>query len=136
MDLFYEKCSQHNLRMTPQRLEIFKVVLKAKDHPSADTLYKRVRKIFPNISFDTVYRTLLSFSKIGIVNLVEGYGEEKRFDPNIYNHHHLRCIKCHKIVDFTCPEYDTIKIPREIKNKFTITGKRVILEGLCTQCKR
>jgi len=54
--------------------------MKAKDHPSADNIYRRLVKKGPNISFDTINRTLLTFSKIGIVNIVEGYGQTKRFD--------------------------------------------------------
>jgi Fur family peroxide stress response transcriptional regulator len=132
--LFEERCKEHNLKITPQRTEIYKELLKAKDHPSADMLYKRVKKVFPNISFDTVYRTLLSFSEIGLADVVEGYGEPKRFDPNTYDHHHFRCMKCGKIIDFQCELYDDIEIPEEIKKEFNVTKRRVILKGICKKC--
>src|SRR4030066_395339 len=75
MDIFYQRSKKHGLRITPQRTAIYQELLKAKDHPSADIIYKRIVGKIPNISFDTVNRTLLTFSKIGIANIVEGYGQ-------------------------------------------------------------
>jgi Fur family peroxide stress response transcriptional regulator len=135
MDFFKKKCQEHNLKITPQRIAIYKELIKAKDHPSADMLYKRVRKVFPTISFDTVYRTLLSFSKIGLADVVEGYGEPKRFDPDIQNHHHFRCIKCGKIKDLKIALLEDIEIPKEISSDITVIRKKLIIEGLCKDCK-
>jgi len=134
MESFKEKCRSNALKITPQRMAIYEELLKAKDHPSADMLYNRVRNHLPNISFDTVYRTLLSFSEIGIIDVVEGYGEPKRFDPDTREHHHLRCIKCGNIIDFQNELYDNIEIPKKIKKDFKVTKKRVVLEGICKKC--
>lgn len=133
---FYDKCSKSGLKVTPQRLAIYDELIKAKDHPSANDLYKRVRKALPNISFDTVYRTLLSFTEIGLAHLVEGYGELRRFDPDVDNHHHLRCIKCQKIIDFSNASYDAIKVPSEVNKEFTVLNKKVVLEGVCKACNK
>jgi Fur family peroxide stress response transcriptional regulator len=135
MVFFKEKCHEHDLKITPQRTAIYKELIKAKDHPSADMLYKRVRKVFPNISFDTVYRTLLSFSEIGLADVVEGYGEPKRFDPNIRNHHHFRCMKCGKIKDLGNALLEDIKIPEEISKDISVIRKKLIIEGLCKECE-
>lgn len=134
MALFRHKCKEHNLRITPQRSAIYKELIKSKDHPSASTIFNQVREIFPDISFDTVNRTLLTFAEIGIVSTVEGYGEPKRFDPNTELHHHFRCIKCNKIIDFQHKFFDKIKIPQDIKKQFTVLSKRVLLEGICDKC--
>ena len=135
MKNFKKTCGEYNLKITPQRTAIYKELLIAKDHPSADMLYRRVRKDLPNISFDTVYRTLLSFSEIGIADVVEGYGEPKRFDPDTGKHHHFRCTKCGNIIDFQSGLYDSIKIPQKIEKDFIVTKKKVILEGLCKDCR-
>lgn len=128
-------CTEKGLKVTPQRVIIYEELSKATDHPSAEAIYKRVKKILPNISFDTVYRTLLSFTDLGIINLVEGYGEKKRFEPNTYNHHHCRCVKCHKIIDFCNEAYNSIQVPDELSKQFQVLNKRVILEGICAKCK-
>jgi len=134
LEFFRDKCREYNLKTTPQRTIIYKELYKSKDHPSADTIFRKARKVFPNISFDTVNRTVLTFAKIGLINVVEGYGEPKRFDSDTESHHHLRCIKCNRIIDFHNKYYDRIKIPDEIRNKFTVLRKRVCIEGVCSKC--
>jgi Fur family peroxide stress response transcriptional regulator len=136
MDIFYRRSKEHGLKITPQRTAIYQELLKAKDHPSADIIYKRLVKKIPNISFDTVNRTLLTFSKIGIANVVEGYGQPKRYDSDINIHHHFRCIRCNNIIDFHNKAYDDIAVPQEIQNQFTVLNKKVVLEGLCGKCSK
>lgn len=133
--IFYDKCTANRLKITPQRSLIFDELAKATDHPTADAIFKRVRKTLSNISFDTVYRTLLSFTEIGIVNLVEGTGEQKRFEPNLHQHHHFRCIKCYTIYDFENDAYNDIAVPESVRKQGVIINKRVVLEGICSKCK-
>ena len=136
MESFKEKCRANDLKITPQRTVIYRELHNATDHPSADTIYKRVKKELPNISFDTVYRTLLSFSEIGIADVVEGYGEPKRFDPDTREHHHFRCIKCGNIKDFRNELYDNLEIPEKFKKEFKVLKKRIVLEGICRSCSK
>jgi Fur family peroxide stress response transcriptional regulator len=131
---FFLLSKKHGLKITPQRTAIYQELLKAKDHPSADIIYKRLIKRVPNISFDTVNRTLLTFSKIGIANIVEGYGQPKRYDPYVDTHHHCRCIRCNTIIDFHNEAYDKIMVPEEIQKQFSVLNKKVVLEGLCNKC--
>jgi Fur family peroxide stress response transcriptional regulator len=135
-DFFYRRSKENGLKITPQRTAIYQELLKAKDHPSADVIYRRIVKKIPNISFDTVNRTLLTFSKIGITNVVEGHGQPKRYDPDLDTHHHFRCIRCNKIIDFYNEDYDNLIVPREIQKQFTVFHKKVVLEGLCDRCKK
>jgi Fur family peroxide stress response transcriptional regulator len=136
IDLFIAKCKQHNLKITPQRIFIYRVVSQSKNHPAADEIYKVVREEFPNISFDTVNRTLLTFSQIGILKIVESFRGSRRFDPNLDKHHHLHCISCGKIIDFSNEEYDRIMVPQNIQQQFTVLDKRVVLSGICDNCKK
>ncbi len=136
LDLVWWKSKENGLKITPQRTAIFQELLKAKDHPTADDIYKRIVKKLPNISFDTVNRTLLTFSKIGMIKVVEGYGQAKRYDPDLGIHHHFRCIRCGRIIDFHHKDYDNIAVPAEINERFTVTSKKVVLEGLCGKCEK
>jgi Fur family transcriptional regulator, peroxide stress response regulator len=133
---FKHKCRANDLKITPQRTAIYIELMKSKDHPSASTIFSKLRKIFPDISFDTVNRTLLTFNAIGIASMVEGYGEPKRFDPNTESHHHFRCMKCNNIIDIHHRYFNDIKIPEEIQRQFTVLNKRVIIEGLCDKCDK
>jgi len=136
MDVFLSKCRQHNLKITPQRTAVFNALADAEDHPSADAVYQKVKKEFPNISFDTVNRTLIVFSEIGLVEVVEGQGDPRRFDPRMENHHHFYCIRCGKITDFFSEELNQIEIPPHIEQDFTVISKRMVLKGYCTDCRK
>lgn len=136
MAVFFRRSRDNGLKITPQRSAIYQELIQAKDHPSADDVYKRIIKKIPNISFDTVNRILLTFSKIGIANIVEGYGQAKRYDPDLETHHHFRCMKCNTIIDFHNKEYDNLKVPEDMRKQFTAMSKKVVLEGLCSKCKR
>jgi len=132
--LFRDRCKQHNLNMTPQRVAIYEELIKSKNHPDSDDIFKRVRNIFPDISIDTVYRTLSKFAEIGVIHVVEGYGEAKRYDPDTNKHHHFRCQKCNKIVDFHDRSYDNVKVPKAFQKNFRVVNVKVILEGVCDKC--
>jgi len=135
IDVFLDRCKAAHLRITPQRSIIYESLLSDKGHPSAEAVFNRVRKKIPSISFDTVNRTLLSFADIGLLKVVEGYGRPKRFDTDIEKHHHFRCLKCNKIIDFYNQGFDALEIPGVLKKKYVITGKKVVLEGVCDVCK-
>jgi len=136
IDFYREKCKENNLKVSPQRIVIYKELLKSKDHPNAEVLFNRVKNIFPDISLDTVNRTLLTFSKIGIVSIVEGYGEPRRYDPDIENHHHFRCVNCNNIIDFDYSPYENINAPEKINKEFIVLNKKVLLEGYCNKCRK
>lgn len=90
---FIETCRHHQLKITPQRVGIYRALIHSNQHPTADLMFRTVKEDFPNISFDTVNRTLLTFAGIGVVDVVEVFGGPKRFDPDITDHHHLHCLR-------------------------------------------
>lgn len=134
--IFRDKCKQHNLSMTPQRMAIYEQLINSKNHPCSEEIYEKVRNVFPDISLDTVYRTLSTFAEIGVIDIVEGYGEAKRYDPDVDSHHHFRCRQCNNIVDFNNEAYDNLNIPKEFRNNFKVTNLRVVLEGICDKCAK
>jgi Fur family peroxide stress response transcriptional regulator len=134
--LFYRQLIKHRLKITPQRALIYEALLKSKNHPTADDVFQKVVERIPNISFDTVNRTLLTFSKIGLTSVVEGYGQPKRYDTDMDSHHHFRCIQCGDIIDFHNAVYDSLTIPGEIIRRHVVIRHKVVIEGLCAGCKK
>lgn len=128
-------CRENGLKVTPQRIAIYEELLKTNEHPSAETLYEKVREVFPSISLDTVHRTLLTLSEIGAATIVEGTGDAKRFDGDLDKHQHFRCVKCKRIVDFHYEPLDNLSIPAEIEGRFTVLRTTVYVEGLCDSCR-
>ena len=133
-EAFLATCKEHGLRVTPQRLAVLKALAGSKDHPTADVVYRLVREEHPNISFDTVNRTLLTFAEVGIVDIVEGRGGPRRFDPNMAKHHHVHCVRCGRIVDFYSDALDGLDIPGEVEERFTVLTKKVAITAICKDC--
>lgn len=129
------QCRTSGLKVTPQRIAIYKALISTDEHPSAERLYEKVRKVFPNISLDTVNRTLLTLSQIGAASIVEGSGDAKRFDGGSGKHQHFRCVACKRIVDFHHKAFDDIKVPASFGKRFTVLKTTVYLEGICDTCK-
>ena len=134
MKKFESICHQNGLSVTPQRVAIYKELMASSDHPSAVKIFNKVREYYTNISLDTVNRTLLKFEEIGLAKVVESSGHPKSFDPNLEPHHHFRCVKCGKIIDFKDEVYDALGLPESIQKKFIILDKIVHLEGICDEC--
>lgn len=135
MEYFYRKCKENGLKVTPQRIAIYEKLTTTEKHPTAEQLYSVVREKFPNISLDTVNRTLITFAKVGLAMVVEGFGSPRRYDPNMENHHHVHCAVCGKIMDFYNEEYDSLHVPEEIQRKYKIVAKKVVLNGVCEKCQ-
>ncbi len=136
MDAFQARCRQMGLKVTPQRMAVYKVLLETKEHPSADMVFQEVRKVFLSISLDTVNRTLNTLSEIGVAFIVEGSGNAKRFDGNLDNHQHFKCVKCKRVIDFYHKSFDNIKVPKSIGGKFTILRRAIYFEGICDLCRK
>ncbi len=136
LDPFLELCKKFDLKITPQRCAIYKRLMQAKNHPTADQMFRVVKREFPNISFDTVNRTLMTFAEIGLVDVIPTEGGPRRFDPDLDKHHHFHCIHCGEIVDFTNEEFDNLGIPEHILEDFTVYSKRVVLNGVCPKCRK
>ncbi len=131
---FEAKCRQAGLKITPQRIAVYKALLETNEHPSAEMVYQKVRHVSPNISLDTVNRTLLTLAEIGAASTVEGSGDAKRFDGNLEAHQHFKCIKCKRIIDFYYKPFDNIDVPKSINKRFTVLRKTVYFEGICDLC--
>ena len=134
MRAFIESCQQRGLKITPQRVAVYQALLESDQHPTADAIFQTVKKTYPHISFDTVNRTLLTFAEIGLVDVVEVFGGPKRFDPDKGDHHHLHCVACGRIIDFTHEDYNRLDVPDAITARFKVISKRVVLKGLCDKC--
>lgn len=88
-------------KLTPQRLEIIKLLARDISHPGAMDILQKVRKTVPRISMSTVYYTLDMLKKERLIRELEFYDRDNRYDVNISNHINLICRNCGKIEDFT-----------------------------------
>ena len=135
VEAFEVLCRNAGLKVTPQRVAVYKVLVESEAHPSAEAVWREVKKDIRNISLDTVNRTLLTLSKIDAAFIVEGSGGAKRFDGNLDDHQHFKCIVCKKIFDVYHEPFNNIEVPTELEGKFHVLRKTVYFEGFCENCK-
>jgi len=129
-----QKLKSIGLKLTPQRIAIFKYLEGNILHPSAEEIYKEVKKKFPTISYATVYNTLDILRRRGIVMELTIDPDRKRYDPNTEPHHHLICVICKKIVDINTNF--NVEIPEEQKRGFTVIKNQIEFYGICPECKK
>jgi Fur family peroxide stress response transcriptional regulator len=96
--------AKKGLRSTRQREEIFAVLLHKRDHPSADEVYARARKLTDGISMATVYNCLETLVGCGLVRAVNYEREPTRFCPNLAQHAHFQDRETGRVYDVDLPE--------------------------------
>ncbi len=111
MSRFKEDCRNLGVKLTHQRMEIFREVLQTEKHPDAETVYRGVRRRMPTVSLDTVYRTLWWLKDIGLITTLGISRDRTRFDANLTRHHHFVCNQCGKTRDFYSDVFDSRRIP-------------------------
>ncbi|PLY01831.1 MAG: transcriptional repressor [Desulfuromonas sp.] len=134
LDLFQQACREKNLRVTPQRVEIFRELALAQDHPSAEALYRRLADRMPMLSLDTVYRTLGTFCELGLISKVDTVESQARYEVALKSHHHLICERCGKIIDFDWQQIDGIDLPEEVRGMGHFKTRNVVVYGVCNDC--
>lgn len=122
-------------RVTPQRITISRSALLHRDHPSAETVYQEVKKVYPTISLSTVYNTLHILKEINMIQELTFTDDLIRFDPNIQPHLNLICLRCGRISDFEDRNLKEIITRTVQKARFHETGQRFDIYGVCNKCR-
>lgn len=134
MASFEGGCRDAGLKLTHQRLEIYRELAAATDHPTAEMLYTRLRRGLPTLSLDTVYRTLATLEERKIITRVQTDESQARYEAEMAPHHHAMCRRCGRISDFHWTSFDAAKLPDDISGWGTIDDKKVTVRGICRQC--
>ena len=134
LERFKEICQESGLRITHQRLEVFREVVNTPEHPDVEHVFKQIRKRLPTISLDTVYRTLTTLEDHGIISRVDPTGGRIRFDANSEDHHHFICMRCGKIQDIYLKSDECLSSPEEAKQAGKIDSLHIQVRGICNQC--
>jgi len=133
MERFVEACHRAGVKLTHQRLEIFREVARTTAHPDATTVYRGVRRRIPTVSLDTVYRALATMVELGVLTTLGSPREKVRFDANMRPHHHFVCVRCGTIRDFYSASFDQLATG-EIEDVGCVESAHVELRGVCSIC--
>jgi Fur family transcriptional regulator, ferric uptake regulator len=137
----------HHLRLTKPREMIMNVLCSTKEHVSAEEIYMKVHKSYPNVGLTTVYRTLDLLEGMAIVSKLHFGDGRNRYElaENLAkrgHHHHLVCTSCKRVIDyddFIDEELELLKkVEKELSRKhdFRIMGHEIQFYGMCSHCKK
>ncbi len=130
-----KRCQELGMRVTTQRVEIFREVASSCEHPDAETVYENVKERLPNISFDTVYRTLASLEDMDMIFRVDSLLPKARFDADRRPHNHFICIKCGEVYDIFPEDGYEVTIPENSKKFGEIKDINLQVRGICNKCR-
>jgi Fur family peroxide stress response transcriptional regulator len=128
---FQEMLCSRGVKASFQRLLILEYIVKNKNHPSAEMIFKQISKKIPTLSRTTVYNTLNLFVERGILTTLNTGDSESHFDVMDKPHAHFLCSVCGGIIDlhidmpFFSEKYINGHKTEEIKVQFT---------GICSKC--
>jgi Fur family peroxide stress response transcriptional regulator len=130
------KLREKGIKITPQRTAICQLILSSKDHPSAEQIYREIKKGFPTISPATVYQTLHLLTKIGLIQEMGFNNGISRYEPNTSPHINIICQKCGAISDYEAASIKEMwfKIVEELGIK--PTGQRLEIFRYCDKCQK
>jgi Fur family transcriptional regulator, peroxide stress response regulator len=134
--MFRDRCKQHGLAYTHQRQVIYQALLCAKDHPTPEALYEKVRDKIPSISPATVYKNLKTFIDAGLLREVTLHHGSLRVDANLEVHHHIVCRSCRSIADIGEHEIEPVRFQGKLPEGFQVQRQCVEIIGLCASCAK
>jgi Fur family peroxide stress response transcriptional regulator len=136
LEKFKARVSEAGVKLTHQRLEIFREVAASVEHPDAEAILRAVKPRMPTVSLDTVYRTLWLLNDLGLVTTLGPRRQTVRFDANLKDHHHYFCERCGLVRDFDSTELDEIRVPAAVKAFGTMIRAQVEIRGICERCAK
>ena len=134
MQHFEQVCRSAGVKITHQRMEIFRNVAQSGRHPDAKAVLRGVRERMPTVSLDTVYRTLWMLTDLGLITTLGPPRERARFDANLSRHHHFVCRRCGLVSDFYNDAFDELQLPESVAAIGLVETTHVAAEGVCRAC--
>ncbi|MFL0194530.1 Fur family transcriptional regulator [Clostridium sp. WILCCON 0269] len=128
--IFREK----KLKLTPQRIAVYKYLQSTKEHPSAETIYKALQANYPTMSLATVYKALKTLVEVNLIQEINVGEGNFRYDGNVCPHSHIQCLSCGKVNDVEGVCFANLN--DQIKNcvDYEVLSNQVYFYGICKDC--
>ena len=129
--IFREK----KLKLTPQRLAVYKYLMSTDEHPSAEIIYKSLQVEYPTMSLATVYKALKTLVEVGLVQEINVGEGNFRYDARQGEHAHIQCINCSRVSDLNGISFASLNETAEESSDYKVLSKRIFFYGLCKNCQ-
>ncbi|GFN34614.1 Fur family transcriptional regulator [Tepidimicrobium xylanilyticum] len=128
-----EYLTKHQIKPSTIRIKTLGYLLKNKNHPTVDDIYKSLKDEIPTLSKTSIYNTLDLFLEKGVVKILSLQEKELRYDIDTNIHAHFKCEKCGKLYDFPIsPNF----FSEDSLDGFIVNDRDIHLYGICKECNR
>lgn len=121
-------------RKSRARDRILEILKDTAMHPSAETVYEKMRRQFPRISFGTIYRNLTILADQGLVKRIDFAGDRDRFDANLEPHYHFICENCGSVSDLPLTIDGSLNRRVVEETGYRPRNHQIEFFGLCRDC--
>lgn len=130
--IFKEK----KLKLTPQRIAVYKYLKSTMEHPSAEIIYKAIQPEYPTMSLATVYKALKTLIVVNLVQEINVGEGNFRYDGNISSHPHIQCLSCGRVDDINGICFSDLDDKIKTFTDYQVMENRVYFYGICSSCKK
>jgi len=123
-------------RRSRQRDRILELLQASKTHPTANWLYGKLRREFPDLSLGTVYRNLGILIEQGHISRITFGSTFDRLDANLRPHYHFLCERCDAVLDLDLPVDERINGWLDRDGGFVVRRHDLEFRGLCPKCAK
>lgn len=124
----------HNLKVTPQRLEIVDILYK-NGHINIDDLYKALQDKFPSLSLATIYKNINTMCSKLFLSEVKIPHQKNVYELTKDEHSHIVCSKCDSIIDIDL-DISTILNQAKRESHYSLKTSSIVLNGICPKCQK
>lgn len=119
-----------------KRRAMLELLCADKSHPTAESIFNRLKPDFPELSLGTVYRNLAVLAENGDITSVGTVGGQERYDANTAPHAHFICRCCHRVIDLELPDMVS-SLYSQINRELGCESESYSLSvnGLCDRCR-
>ncbi len=127
---------EHGLKVTPQRLSIFRMLRNTNSHPNAEAIYKELQEEHPTMSLATVYKTVDTFVQCGLIQQLNVGEDSYRYDADTSDHSHIKCTVCGQVSDLpTLSHLEALRQEVQNSTNFILSHEQLYFYGTCTSCQ-
>ena len=127
---------RHSYKLTPQRRAVIGAIASSPDHLTPAAIYEKVHQERPDTGLVTIYRTLEILARLGLICELHAGGSGRSYTIGApEHHHHLICISCGEVVDFSGYDLSPLEERLSRETGFEIEDHLLEFTGLCQNCQ-
>ena len=134
LNSFKQYLKDNNLKLTQQRLLIFRVFMSDEGQMSPEELLSGVQIVDDTISRSTVYRTVKHLHHAGVARCIHRNDGVACYESMGDQFSQMICEKCGRTIPIKNPYFECLQQETARQQGFTLFRYRNVIYGLCRDC--